>query len=231
MLLLYLKPVQIQIQVVIIYIPLCFYFIVVAAVSFRPVIFIYIPLCFYFIEYHPADLLFHLSDLHSTMLLLYQSLLYSSLFSFTSFTFHYASTLSYCPSCQGGRNQQFTFHYASTLSQIIPQCLNLLFIYIPLCFYFIEFGRPIKQLHILIYIPLCFYFILEDYYMPEYANNLHSTMLLLYQSLLYSSLFSFSSFTFHYASTLSTLLPVITNIVTDLHSTMLLLYPSKEKSG
>ena len=178
MLLLYLKPVQIQIQVVIIYIPLCFYFIVVAAVSFRPVIFIYIPLCFYFIEYHPADLLFHLSDLHSTMLLLYQSLLYSSLFSFTS----------------------FTFHYASTLSQIIPQCLNLLFIYIPLCFYFIEFGRPIKQLHILIYIPLCFYFILEDYYMPEYANNLHSTMLLLYQSLLYSPFLH-------------------------LHSTMLLLYP------
>ena len=78
-----------------IYIPLCFYFILLSAgynvwwISFtfhyastlsslpgrESACFklIYIPLCFYFIGYHPADLLFHLFDLHSTMLLLYQN--------------------------------------------------------------------------------------------------------------------------------------------------------------
>ena len=99
-------------------------------------------------------------------------------------------------------------------------------IYIPLCFYFISSNRSLIPINQLIYIPLCFYFI--DVVLAPCAfraNNLHSTMLLLYRLLrlqyrakriyLHSTmlllypiapvmaLYPSMIFTFHYASTLS----------------------------
>ena len=98
---------------------------------------IYIPLCFYFIQSgsHPAFLApFHL---HSTMLLLYRIIFLHAFQSshiyiplcfyfictpFTNatacakFTFHYASTLSGTQFDPNTLYSIFTFHYASTLS-------------------------------------------------------------------------------------------------------------------
>ena len=98
-----------------IYIPLCFYFIVIPPGSRDQTFSIYIPLCFYFITLQVRQ---SSND--------------------TSFTFHYASTLS-------GRADR-----KKTRSNVI---------YIPLCFYFIV-SVPCKQIWgYRIYIPLCFYFI------------------------------------------------------------------------
>ena len=75
-----------------------------------------------------------------------------------------------------------------------------------------------------IYIPLCFYFIEDKAIENEVHNYLHSTMLLLYPEypVSYSPV---STFTFHYASTLSKMRKAgwkVTRLY--LHSTMLLLY-------
>ena len=98
---------------------------------------------------------------------------------------------------------KFTFHYASTLSAALLSTRETTLIYIPLCFYFIAKGKERTQ---------------------ELIQNLHSTMLLLYQKLykvdmdincnLHSTMLLLypvestpehpgSAFTFHYASTLS----------------------------
>ena len=120
------------------------------------------------------------TNLHSTMLLLYQSWL-------TSRT---PLSLIYIPLCfyfiyslwhQAVLNRQFTFHYASTLSIFrsfassammhLHSTMLLLYpygvvcskcvghIYIPLCFYFIASSSLVKTVVYFIYIPLCFYFI------------------------------------------------------------------------
>ena len=162
---------------------------------------IYIPLCFYFIRIGKTS---------------------SAIW--IKFTFHYASTLS-----QQGVNRSisclwFTFHYASTLSWKrynrsgdyidLHSTMLLLYlwtaishrwtmpIYIPLCFYFIRYGKEWSRWFCLylhstmlllyrnrehsegkkknIYIPLCFYFIPAKSY-PTFGDlHLHSTMLLLY---------------------------------------------------
>ena len=101
---------------------------------------------------------------------------------FLLFTFHYASTLSFAITPPPKPTHRFTFHYASTLSIWISRpaqshpnlhsimlllyldhglChLHSLFIYIPLCFYFIEEkGKTRWMSENFIYIPLCFYFI------------------------------------------------------------------------
>ena len=78
-------------------------------------------------------------NLHSTMLLLYLSTTQRRKTESSSFTFHYASTLSYDKLCRLVDATRFTFHYASTLS--IGGGLREWWdglIYIPLCFYFIH---------------------------------------------------------------------------------------------
>ena len=57
---------------------------------------------------------------------------------------------------------RFTFHYASTLSVPYDNLEYDIYIYIPLCFYFIscEFFDFVAD--IFIYIPLCFYFIVAS---------------------------------------------------------------------
>ena len=206
---------------------------------------IYIPLCFYFI-WHDRIIRRRRSHLQSTMLLLYQvrtgrkrylisftfhyastlsnSPLGNALNAANKFTFHYASTLSKYRAHSMSHGWLFTFHYASTLSEFANQCGKKILIYIPLCFYFIAVVPPMSSagsgsftFHyastlshvsvlliscILIYIPLCFYFI----WVTGYDIN------------------DYDKFTFHYASTLS--LSERYNIVDDphLHSTMLLLY-------
>ena len=163
---------------------------------------IYIPLCFYFIHLRAVfwdDNIY----LHSIMLLLYQNVGLNKAESLSPFTFHYASTLSYVWDAGTPLPRRFTFHYASTLSRHITRMKTVLWIYIPLCFYFIPDGREREQrkgyLHSImlllyrtrtsgysrlpfIYIPLCFYFIFDNYKDIQRAIG----------------------FTFHYASTLST---------------------------
>ena len=182
MLLLYRKSTPININISIIYIPLCFYFIklwIRYPASNRQ---IYIPLCFYFISAHYIQL---------------------------------------------RRNSPFTFHYASTLSKWIrDSCGRSESIYIPLCFYFIDQPVSLRITGFYIYIPLCFYFIrdLEEWIATYYY--LHSTMLLLYRSTGMIKQCCSSSFTFHYASTLSPGRRLAPFSFIDLHSTMLLLYLS-----
>ena len=96
----------------------------------------------------------------------------------------------------------FTFHYASTISPsgiMDPQKIQL---YIPLCFYYIIY--PMRRLEMLL--------------------PLHSTMLLLYPSD-HICIPRISCFTFHYASTISSLTSSHALFMISLHSTMLLLYP------
>ena len=119
--------------------------------------------------------------LHSTMLLLYQKSGLPKSGNIT-FTFHYASTLSDAAAVGSDRVCTFTFHYASTLS-----------------------GRRVILLRdrFPIYIPLCFYFIWRTKRNTAQKINLHSTMLLLYRKGAEHNIQRDTSFTFHYASTLS----------------------------
>ena len=80
-----------------------------------------------------------------------------------------------------------------------------IYIYIPLCFYFIRSHRAGKPSARHIYIPLCFYFIYAQLIFRE-GNPL---------------------FTFHYASTLSDSKEYLQIMGQYLHSTMLLLYQSQ----
>ena len=75
-------------------------------------------------------------------------------------------------------------------------------IYIPLCFYFILSAQPQYVQLLFIYIPLCFYFI---------AN-------------VCLNVWPLNIFTFHYASTLSSIRSARASSFFHLHSTMLLLY-------
>ena len=77
-----------------IYIPLCFYFIVSDRQDAQIVTIIYIPLCFYFIEIFDHSVVPAVDHLHSTMLLLYLGA-NCPISCAIKFTFHYASTLSH----------------------------------------------------------------------------------------------------------------------------------------
>ena len=122
------------------------------------------------------------TDLHSTMLLLYRGSDRSGRGS-PSFTFHYASTLSQYYTIKSGDT---LYLHSTMLLLYLETCREFKFveelIYIPLCFYFIAMWTHRTPLSCLIYIPLCFYFI--DSGVSESivtSQNLHSTMLLLYQ--------------------------------------------------
>ena len=108
---------------------------------------------------------------------------------------------------------RFTFHYASTLStfkiadvapltdlhsimlllyllQSLKVRFQLIPIYIPLCFYFIQTMLSEEEKQILIYIPLCFYFINKQQKSGRVClSNLHSIMLLLYPVSFFSPYF------------------------------------------
>ena len=119
-----------------------------------------------------------IANLHSTMLLLYLTALFHPPSVFSSFTFHYASTLSGLFYLLPGSVAEFTFHYASTLSRVPhPQLFGWCLIYIPLCFYFIKYT----PLSVQVAVP-----------------NLHSTMLLLYPSPFSPSIFFNTSILFVY---------------------------------
>ena len=138
-------------------------------------------------------------NLHSTMLLLYKDVVVFATIK-KKFTFHYASTLWDMAKnknfvglnlhstmlllygtdhwvCKAGI--EFTFHYASTLCGCNMTLTYKTKIYIPLCFYFIK----IENLKVIV------------------VNNLHSTMLLLYENQVFRKTCR-RRFTFHYASTL-----------------------------
>ena len=142
---------------------------------------IYIPLCFYFINVS-----------------------YRTIHAKFKFTFHYASTLSAVSFIASARESIFTFHYASTLSGITIQLfLPYIFIYIPLCFYFIRCVlKPENNWRIYLHSIMLLLYRKDSIVDLMCENNLHSIMLLLYPSrCTIASLVSI--FTFHYASTLS----------------------------
>ena len=204
-------------------------------------------LLLYLIHLLPADQRF--ANLHSTMLLLYHKEVSIIGFSTLTFTFHYASTLSRGGVLRPDIQSQFTFHYASTLSDF-PSCTfnSDFYIYIPLCFYFIQNRRSSTDVRFkftfhyastlsasrlfllppfgIIYIPLCFYFILWT--LLRKAG--FSTFTFHYASTLSNSEYDIphriAKFTFHYASTLSRHIISSFDEILHLHSTMLLLYPS-----
>ena len=143
---------------------------------------IYIPLCFYFITKllvgNSASLTLFTFHYASTL----SNVLCTSIALISAFTFHYASTLSKTQALEAPASAPFTFHYASTLSYLLfcrSHCLG--FIYIPLCFYFIDELNRFRTLLNLIYIPLCFYFIYKAFRNGGIFFYLHSTMLLLYR--------------------------------------------------
>ena len=159
MLLLYREQEKAGCPVWYIYIPLCFYFIMKSIPCQCGNSQIYIPLCFYFITTRTHSQKASWSNLHSTMLLLYQTPV--GFTPFVSMYLHSTMLLLYhvvLAPCAFSANI-FTFHYASTLSSaFLSSFCNFQIIYIPLCFYFI--------------------------YAPDRTHNkntyLHSTMLLLY---------------------------------------------------
>ena len=144
---------------------------------------IYIPLCFYFIVGSLPLCLVAVTNLHSTMLLLYRmprsslrpvsmsftfhyastlsSFSRSALWILIVFTFHYASTLSECVSDEFCCGCEFTFHYASTLSYHPADSL----------FHLSDLHSTMLLLYLSAFRPL-----------GLYTFNLHSTMLLLYHS-------------------------------------------------
>ena len=192
-------------------------------------LFIYIPLCFYFIDLTTSAP--------------------------SIFIFIYIPLCFYFIACFPSRTSwviSFTFHYASTLSQCwCKRIQDRSCIYIPLCFYFIgwcgderdrcivnlhstmlllyRFSLPQQQNSCPIYIPLCFYFIeLEK---REISSEIEFTFH--YASTL-SSMSRweerrFKKFTFHYASTLSEQKLQLIRQTKYLHSTILLLYRKSRK--
>ena len=149
--------------------------------------------------------------LHSIMLLLYPRAAYP-LRSVIPSTFHYASTLSFHPEPSGSISAVSTFHYASTLSnvfasfsfslhfstfhyastlsvQIRPANSKTMFLYIPLCFYFI----PLRTRYRCRGIPSTFHYastLSSDSPARFFSGrSLHSIMLLLYPVSFFSPYF------------------------------------------
>ncbi len=127
------------------------------------------------------------------------------------------------------------------------------FIYIPLCFYFIDLSEPHSLHHCDIYIPLCFYFIFPSLveicflvfiYIPlcfYFIIGGHAFVWVtsfiyiplcfyfIHMSIVHRT--GYCEFTFHYASTLSALSALKNILINHLHSTMLLLYPNLDHDG
>ena len=143
--------------------------------------------------------------LHSIMLLLYLWLRSSWRRVWLWFTFHYASTLSVFVGSDESNIKIFTFHYASTLSRKAQAVFGTT---IEFTFHYASTLSGTDSDDILvdgfIYIPLCFYFINSQESPADQAHPyLHSIMLLLYLSAIQRKLGCAVEFTFHYASTLS----------------------------
>ena len=163
---------------------------------------IYIPLCFYFIRlarWVPGRKL----QIYIPLCFYFIPLDAFRLRLLITFTFHYASTLS----VGFGFFWSSVSYLHSTMLLLYPgrcgrYCVCCV-IYIPLCFYFIIRRMECITIIVLIYIPLCFYFICipgngkpDDYtFTFHYASTLSSA--------LNDSRLPPSKFTFHYASTLS----------------------------
>ena len=164
---------------------------------------IYIPLCFYFIRSPALPAASPVSNLHSTMLLLYQV----SLMAKGKYEYIYIPLCFYfipVPSLYFPALVIFTFHYASTLSTVpLGSTLHRSNLHSTmLLLYQGRSGSPRPTYPI--YIPLCFYFIdVATLYSYLYPPDLHSTMLLLYPGYSHTRQRLPLSFTFHYASTLS----------------------------
>ena len=120
------------------------------------------------------------------------------------FTFHYASTLSSDIIRTPANSSKFTFHYASTLS-FHPGQEAFREPHLHSTMLLLYQHKEVLKLHSrLIYIPLCFYFInYSTIYLTYIFIYLHSTMLLLYPYIVKSGDCLYNIFTFHYASTLS----------------------------
>ena len=223
MLLLYLQEHEWSNTVRIIYIPLCFYFIGNSPPTLCTYLHLHSTMLLLYPEPHFATAR-HKKHLHSTMLLLYHRILKRRMRPFkiyiplcfyfivntdseqelrVGFTFHYASTLSWCVQFVLWSEWLFTFHYASTLSGFDSVWWDFIRrIYIPLCFYFIW--------HLLLSSPL--------------RSYLHSTMLLLYRS---RTVWDFIDIAYLHSTMLllyRTNLKLSSLLVCNLHSTMLLLY-------
>ena len=148
---------------------------------------LYIPLCFYFICSSRDGWMWYWNHLHSTMLLLYH--IVQSIGNSVRLHLHSTMLLLYRRGFWSERywSSAFTFHYASTLSHFPGQCRRgiadlhstMLLLY-PIWLMIARTSRCT------IYIPLCFYFIM---YMVE------------------RPLMRSGTFTFHYASTLSSYMP------------------------
>ena len=186
---------------------------------------IYIPLCFYFIR-----------------------TVYLRTAQCNTFTFHYASTLSCTPLSVCITNVKFTFHYASTLSdgrrfRFYHQSLHLhstmLLLYLHRTLMWRLWKINLHSTMLLLYrspqntedLPhsdlhstmlLLYRAPQEKCTFPR--SHLHSTMLLLYPASSDTRFMMISSFTFHYASTLSKYYSEGDTVYLNLHSTMLLLY-------
>ena len=139
----------------------------------------------------------------------------------------------------------FTFHYASTVSYA-GSVYYKRYIHLHSIMLLLYLGFPNSlTFSTIIYIPLCFYCIWSDKFPGIFYTNLHSIMLLLYHGqpqstdisdaylhsimlLLYPGSGIIKSgavrFTFHYASTVSTIWNRLMADLQNLHSIMLLLY-------
>ncbi len=120
------------------------------------------------------------SDLHSTMLLLYRSIVSPS----------YSSSIIYIPLC---------FYFILVPDYFVEVDF---FIYIPLCFYFISLARAFVMSIMFIYIPLCFYFIAFSPITTWFHEKIYIPLCFYFIGTGNTEVHHFIKFTFHYASTL-----------------------------
>ena len=190
---------------------------------------IYIPLCFYFIVALSQMTGYESYDLHSTMLLLYRRYPPRLNRQYTAFTFHYASTLSakynertamyaYLHSTmlllyhhRDQRQENWKRNLHSTMLLLYPGICGYGFLYFSFTFHYASTLSP-GLIFFATFCPHLHSTMLLLY--PRASTsiccslvNLHSTMLLLYQGGVRCRRRSDSEFTFHYASTLSSFNP------------------------
>ena len=86
----------------------------------------------------------------------------------------------------------FTFHYASTLSSRLSGSISILIIYIPLCFYFIRGSSHMTQTSYLnLHSTMLLLYLKSALKIATSVAYLHSTMLLLYLTVRVSHPFQF----------------------------------------
>ena len=165
---------------------------------------LYIPLCFYYITTAVISLTaFSIFTFHyaSTISWCFNNGCYL----FNCFTFHYASTISNPGLKSWYVRLIFTFHYASTIS--INHKIKTVIIS-PFTFHYASTISPTDIGHYPISISFTFHYAstisVYGLKLDAHLRPLHSTMLLLYPNV-FPAITMFSHFTFHYASTISEL--------------------------